>query len=203
MTLGTINLHTLALTFIPIFVAIEPFSNVTTFIALTQGFTKPQRRKVVRASLLTASAAVTTFLFIGKGIFMTLGISVSDFLVAGGLLLLVVAILIMLGFERIGRWPKDEVGVVPLGTPLIAGPAVLTTMLILLDTQGVAPTMLAFLVNMALMWWLFVKADWLIRTLGVGGTRAISRINGLLLAAIAVMMVRRGILGIVWAATAG
>mgnify|MGYP001615062351 FL=1 len=203
MTLGTINLHTLALTFIPIFVAIEPFSNVTTFIALTQGFTKPQRRKVVRASLLTASAAVTTFLFIGKGIFMTLGISVSDFLVAGGLLLLVVAILIMLGFERIGRWPKDEVGVVPLGTPLIAGPAVLTTMLILLDTQGVAPTMLAFLVNMALMWWLFVKADWLIRTLGVGGTRAISRLNGLLLAAIAVMMVRRGILGIVWAAAAG
>ena len=203
MTLGTMNLHTLALTFIPIFVAIEPFSNVTTFIALTQGFTKPQRRKVVRASLLTASAAVTTFLFIGKGIFMTLGISVSDFLVAGGLLLLVVAILIMLGFERIGRWPKDEVGVVPLGTPLIAGPAVLTTMLILLDTQGVAPTMLAFLVNMALMWWLFVKADWLIRTLGVGGTRAISRLNGLLLAAIAVMMVRRGILGIVWAAAAG
>lgn len=203
MTLGTVDLHTLALTFIPIFVAIEPFSNVTTFIALTQGFTKTQRSKVVRASLLTASAAVTTFLFIGKGIFVTLGISVSDFLVAGGLLLLVVAILMMLGFERIGRWPKDEVGVVPLGTPLIAGPAVLTTMLILLDTQGAAPTMLAFLANMALMWWLFAKADWLIRTLGVGGTRAISRINGLLLAAIAVMMVRRGILGIVRAVTAG
>src|SRR3989338_2980201 len=109
MTLGTVDLHTLALTFIPIFVAIEPFSNVTTFIALTQGFTKTQRSKVVRASLLTASAAVTTFLFIGKGIFVTLGISVPDFLVAGGLLLLVVAILIMLGFERIGRRPKDEV----------------------------------------------------------------------------------------------
>ena len=202
MTLGTVDLHTLALTFIPIFVAIEPFSNVTTFIALTQGFTKTQRSKVVRASLLTASAAVTTFLFIGKGIFVTLGISVPDFLVAGGLLLLVVAILIMIGFERIGRWPKDEVGVVPLGTPLIAGPAVLTTMLILLDTQGAAPTMLAFLLNMALMWWLFAKAGWLIRILGVGGTRAISRINGLLLAAIAVMMVRRGILGIVWAVTA-
>src|SRR3989338_2280077 len=201
MTVGSLDLHTLALTFIPIFVAIEPFSNVTTFIALTQGFTKTQRSKVVRASLLTASAAVTTFLFVGKGIFVTLGISVPDFLVAGGILLLVVAILIMLGFERIGHWPKEEVGVVPLGTPLIAGPAVLTTMLILLDTHGVVPTILAFLLNMVLMWWMLAKAERIVQQLGVGGTRALSRIMGLLLAAIAVMMVRRGIVEIVQAAT--
>jgi len=140
---------------------------------------------------------VTAFLFVGKGIFVTLGISVPDFLVAGGVLLLIVAILIMLGFERLGHWPKEEVGVVPLGTPLIAGPAVLTTMLILLDAHGVVPTLLSFLLNMALMWWMLAKADLLIQKLGVGGTRAISRINGLLLAAIAVMMMRRGIVEIV------
>ena len=197
MTVGHVDLHTLVLTFIPLFVAIEPFSNVTNFIALTQDFTKKQRRKVARISIVTASLAVTAFLFVGKGIFVTLGISVPDFLVAGGVLLLIVAILIMLGFERIGHWPKEEVGVVPLGTPLIAGPAVLTTMLILLDAHGVVPTLLSFLLNMALMWWMFVKADLLIQKLGVGGTRALSRIMGLLLAAIAVMMMRRGIVEIV------
>lgn len=203
MTFGTLDLRTLVLTFIPIFVAIEPFTNVTNFIALTQGFTKKQRSQVGRVSIITASLAVTAFLFIGKGIFVTLGISVPDFLVAGGVLLLVIAILMMLGFERIGHWPKEEVGVVPLGTPLIAGPAVLTTMLILLDAHGVVPTVLSFLLNMALMWWMFVKADLLIRTLGVGGTRALSRIMGLLLAAIAVMMMRRGIVDIIRTAIAG
>jgi len=197
MTVGSLDLRTLVLTFIPIFVAIEPFSNVTNFIALTQGFTKKQRSTVVRVSITTASLAATAFLFVGKGVFVALGISVPDFLVAGGLLLLVVAILLMLGFERIGHWPKEEVGVVPLGTPLIAGPAVLTTMLILLDAHGVVPTICAFLLNMALMWGMFVNADLLIQKLGVGGTRAISRINGLLLAAIAVMMMRRGIVEIV------
>jgi len=203
MTLGHIDLHTLVLTFIPIFVAIEPFSNVTNFIALTQGFTKKQRSKVVRVSIVTASLAVIVFLFVGKGVFVTLGISVPDFLVAGGILLLVVAILIMLGFERIGHWPKEEIGVVPLGTPLIAGPAVLTTVLILLDAHGILPTVLSLLLNMALMGWMFAKADLIVQTLGAGGTRAVSRIIGLLLAAIAVMMMRRGIIGIVQAAAAG
>ena len=202
MTVGHVDLHTLVLTFIPLFVAIEPFSNVTTFIALTQGFTKKQRSKVVRVSIITASLAVTAFLFVGKGVFVALGISVPDFLVAGGILLLVVAILIMLGFERIGHWPKEEVGVVPLGTPLIAGPAVLTTMLILLDTHGVVPTLLSFLLNMALMWGMLAKADLITQRLGGGGTRALSRIMGLLLAAIAVMMMRRGIVQIVQAAMA-
>ena len=203
MTVGSLDFHTLVLTFIPIFVAIEPFSNVTNFIALTQGFTKKQRSNVARISIITASLAVTAFLFVGKGVFVTLGISVSDFLVAGGVLLLVLAILLMLGFERIGHWPKEEVGVVPLGTPLIAGPAVLTTVLILLDAHGILPTMLSLLLNMALMGWMFAKSELIVQTLGAGGTRAVSRIIGLLLAAIAVMMVRRGIIGIVQAAAAG
>ncbi len=201
MSIGHIDLHTLVLTFIPIFVAIEPFSNVTNFIALTQGFTKKQRGNVVRVSIVTASLAVIVFLFVGKGVFVTLGISVPDFLVAGGILLLVLAILIMLGFERIGHWPKEEVGMVPLGTPLIAGPAVLTTVLILLDAHGILPTVLSLLLNMALMGWMFAKADLIVQKLGVGGTRAVSRIIGLLLAAIAVMMMRRGIVEIVQAAT--
>jgi len=203
MTVGSLDLHTLVLTFIPIFVAIEPFSNVTNFIALTQGFTKKQRSNVARVSIITASLAVTAFLFVGKGIFVTLGISVPDFLVAGGVLLLVVAILIMLGFERIGHWPKEEVGVVPLGTPLIAGPAVLTTVLILLDAHGILPTMLSLLLNMALMGSMLAKAELIVQKLGVGGTRALSRIMGLLLAAIAVMMIRRGIVQIVQLAVLG
>ncbi|MBI3319220.1 MAG: MarC family protein [Candidatus Omnitrophica bacterium] len=202
MTLGALDLKTLVLTLIPIFVAIEPFSNVTNFIALTQGFTKKQRNRVVKASIVTASLAVIAFVFVGKSIFLALGISVSDFLVAGGILLLVVAILMMLGFERIGHWPKEEVGVVPLGTPLIAGPAVLTTVLILLDAHGILPTVLALLLNMALMWGMLAKADLITQRLGGGGTRALSRIMGLLLAAIAVMMMRRGIVEIVQAAMA-
>ncbi|HOU36483.1 MAG TPA: MarC family protein, partial [Candidatus Omnitrophota bacterium] len=87
-----------------------------------------------------------------------------------------------------------DLGVFPLGTPLITGPAVLTTTVIMIDGYGLVPTFVAVLVNMLIVWVTLVKADLLLRLFGQNGLRALAKIMYILLAAIGVMMVRKGIL---------
>ncbi|MDP3732172.1 MAG: MarC family protein, partial [Candidatus Omnitrophota bacterium] len=87
------------------------------------------------------------------------------------------------------------VGVFPLGTPLITGTAVLTTTLMMLDSFGIIPTFVSLVINMLIVWVTLVKADFIMKLMGQGGTRAFSKIMYILLAAIAVMMIRRGLTG--------
>jgi multiple antibiotic resistance protein len=89
-----------------------------------------------------------------------------------------------------------DLGVFPLGTPLITGPAVLATTLIMLDSFGIMPTFVSLVVNMLIVWVTLVKADSIMKVMGSSGTRAFAKIMYILLAAIAVMMVRRGVMGI-------
>jgi multiple antibiotic resistance protein len=89
-----------------------------------------------------------------------------------------------------------DIGVFPLGTPLITGPAVLTTTLMMLDTYGIAPTFISVIINMLISWVTLARSDVVINIIGLSGTRAFSKIMYILLAAIAIMMVRRGITGI-------
>ena len=86
-------------------------------------------------------------------------------------------------------------GAVPIGTPLVTGPAVLTTILILVDTYGVYLTVMSFLANLLIAWVVFTYAGGISRFLGKAGSKAVSKIAHLLLAAIAVMMMRVGIQG--------
>ena len=87
----------------------------------------------------------------------------------------------------------EDFGIVPLGMPLIAGPALITTLLLLVQTQGMAVTLVALAVNLVLIVLAFVGSEWLSRTIGQMGLRAISKIIAMLLAAIAVAMIRRGL----------
>ena len=93
---------------------------------------------------------------------------------------------------RVRRLPGSTAGVVPLGTPLIVGPAVLTTLLICLDAYGFLPTLASLVANLALVWMVFRHAELLMRALGESGSKAVAKVTSLLLAAIGVMMVRRG-----------
>jgi len=87
---------------------------------------------------------------------------------------------------------SNEFGIVPLGMPLIAGPALLTALLILVDTVGLVFTLVSLLVNLALVAVAFWNADWFTRWMGRQGLRGVSKIVALLLAAIAVSLIRRG-----------
>jgi multiple antibiotic resistance protein len=180
------------LAFIPIFVAIDPIGLVAVFIGLGTTASLAQRKRQAFLGILTALCVAIGFIFLGKLIFSALGITVADFQVAGGLILLGLAGRELLGLGPHDRGGSDEFGVVPLGMPLIAGPALLTALLILVDTVGLIFTLVSLLVNLALVAIAFWNADRFTRWMGRQGLRGVSKIIALLLAAIAVSLIRRG-----------
>jgi multiple antibiotic resistance protein len=181
------------LTFIPLFVAVDAIGLLPVYLTLTEGFNSEARMRVLWHSLITATIVALVFVLIGKGIFVILGITVADFKIAGGLILLIIAIMGLVQESTQWRVDLDMIGVVPIGVPLIAGPAVLTTLIMFVDVHGFPPTLVALLLNLVIVGILFFKADRIIALLGKGGAQAISKVVSLLLAAIAVMMIRQGL----------
>ncbi len=191
-------ISTFSLAFIPLFVAMEPLGVLPVYVSLTGGLEGREKRKVLFYSLVTATAITLGFLVIGKAVFLALGITVKDFQIAGGIVLLCIAIydIVMSSRARSELKPDYGVGVVPIGTPLIAGPAALTTLIMLNDLYGFAVTASALAVNLFIVWFVFQWADRIVARIGENGAKGISKVISLLLAAIAVMMIRRGIQGI-------
>ncbi len=182
------------LAFIPIFVAVDALGTLPIFISLTEDLAERKKRGIIYQSVLTAALVGISFIFIGKGIFALLGITVADFMVAGGILLLGMALMDLLTPEKTRKNIEPQtLGVVPLGTPLMVGPAVLTTILMLVDVYGLLPTLLALLINILLAGLIFLTAEYILRMLGRTGIKAISRVTSILLAAIAVMLIRKGL----------
>jgi multiple antibiotic resistance protein len=179
-------------TFIPIFVAIGIFSVLPIFIGFTEAMSSKKRRQVISQSVVTALLVSVVFTVIGRRIFGILGVTVDDFKVAGGLLLLIFAILDLTQHERMRRKPSGAMGVVPLGVPLITGPAVLTTIIVLVDQYGLTPTLISLIVNFVIVWLTLLSAERIIKFFGINGIIALSKIMALLLASIAVMMMRLG-----------
>jgi multiple antibiotic resistance protein len=189
-------MRNILLAFIPIFIAVDAPGVLPIFISLTKEFSKTERRRIILQSIFTAICLAVGFVFLGKAIFKLLGISVADFMVAGGAILFCIAIMDILNPEKKRRIPAKELGAVPLGTPLIVGPAVLTTSLVIISEYGLSAALVSIIINVLLAGLIFYSSNILIKILGEAGTKAISKITSLLLAAIAVMLIRKGILQI-------
>jgi multiple antibiotic resistance protein len=182
------------LCFLPLLVAVDAIGIVPLFIGLTQPFLPAQRQRVLRQSVLTAAVVALAFVFGGNALLRALGITVADFMVAGGALLFVFSLSDLIAPQRASGLPAaDSFGAVPLGVPLLAGPAVLTTSMLLVDQYGQLPTAVAVIANMILAWVTLRFAPLIHRLLGATGTRVIQRVMLLLLAAIAVMTMRKGV----------
>ena len=180
--------------FIPLFVAIDPVGLAAIFLAMGAGVPAQTRRKIANQAAWTGGGVALLFLFLGQSIFSALGITAGDFQIAGGLILFVLAArdIVHSAAEAPAKL-ADDFGVVPLGMPLIAGPASITTLILLSQTLGVAVTLVALAVNLVLVVLAFAYSEKIGRWIGATGMRAISKIISLLLAAIAVNMVRQGL----------
>ena len=186
------------LCFVPLFVAVDALGVLPIFINLTDNLTPSQKRKVLIQSLITASAVALVFLAIGPTALNVLNINVSDFMVAGGILLLVISLSDLLTGEKRQRLVDPEtLGAVPLGVPIITGPAVLTTSVLLANVHGMAITALALLTNIGIAGVIFWFAQPITRVLGNAGTMILSKMASLFLATIAVMLIRRGLVEII------
>ena len=163
------------------------------FMGFTENLKKREKQKIITQSIITAFLIGIIFLLIGRWIFQVVGVMVSDFKIAGGLVLLTISLRDLLQYDKGPKLSPQTMGAVPIGTPLITGPAVLTTIVILLDLHGMYLTVMSFLANLMIVWLTFIFADPISKFLGKSGSKAFSKIAHLLLAAIAVMMIRKGV----------
>ena len=187
-------LRTLLLTFIPLFVAVDVVAVVFVYLGIGMPLDEAARRRLVFEATMTAAAVGVGFLLVGDAVLYVLGVTVGDFQVAGGVVLLVLSVYDLLHPEQPLRQPGAHPGVVPLGIPMIVGPATLTTLLTVARTYGYTMTLIAFALNLVIVWAALRWASLIGRVLGDAGCRAITKVFSLVLAAIAVTFVRRGVM---------
>lgn len=186
-------LNSFTLTFTALFVALDIIGTVPIYLSLTQGMAPPERKTIVNKSMGVALAVAVGFMIVGRAVFTHLGISLNDFRIAGGLVLLLISLADLLGGPEAVQKSSGSTGIVPLAVPLISGPAVLTTLLLQAGSVGYGITGAALLLNYLLAWLTLRHCDRITRLIGKDGTVVISKIAALLLAAIAVAMIRAGI----------
>jgi len=190
-------LHRFLQAFIPLFVAIDPIGLAAIFLALGKDVAPARRQKIAKQATWTGGLVALGFLFLGQSVFKAVGISVSDFQIAGGLIIFILAAKELIQPAGVPVDLPEDFGIVPLGMPLIAGPLAITTLLILAQNQeiGLTITLLALAANLTLVALVLSYSEWLGKKMGPTGLRAISKIIAMLLAAIAISMIRSGLKG--------
>lgn len=181
------------LAFTALFVALDIIGTVPIYLSITQSMESAERKRVVNTSMLVALVVAIVFVFVGKSLFKHLGISISDFKIAGGVILLLISLADLLGGPEAMHKSSGSTGIVPLAVPLISGPGVLTTLILQTSSVGYLMTLGALILNYVIAWVLLRNCDRVTREIGKDGTVVLSKIAALLLAAIAVAMIRGGI----------
>lgn len=184
--------------FVPLFVAMSPLTVLPIFLSMTEDMDIETSRSLAKKAIITAFFVAMALVVGGQHIFRFLSITVDDLRVAGGIILLLIAVYDLV-FSRKKRKTEnmnnDDVGAVPLGTPLIIGPATMTTAVVLADQYGRFFTITMLVINLAIIGAMLHYSDKLKQVINPAVSKAFGKVMSLFLAAIAVAMFRSGILG--------
>ena len=192
-------------TFVTLFIVLDPFALAPLFLALTRGMNPAMRRSVAIRSCLMGTALLIVFGAFGEAVLGFIGISMPAFRIAGGILLFLTALDML--FERRTKRREDQVehddhedpSIFPLGIPLIAGPGAIATVILLTGEHegltGLSWVLGTMLFVMCLVFVSFLSAGLLERALGKTGISVVTRVLGMLLAALAVQFVLDGLRG--------
>jgi multiple antibiotic resistance protein len=188
--------------FVTLFVIMDPPGTIPVFLALMGGRSGPARRRAAWQAVAVAFAVICSFALFGQQILAYLGIGIPALQGAGGLLLLLVALDLLTGRGEDTRQVEDvNVALVPLGTPLLAGPGAIVVTIVFVrradGARGLLALAAAIFAVHVLLWGALRFSDVLMRLLREGGIALVSRIAGLLLSAIAVQLVASSVLGFV------
>ena len=183
--------------FIALFVIMDPIGNLTLFINLTKGMPSKEMKKNIDRSVFVAGILLFIFLFFGLQVFDLFGIDLNSFQIAGGIVLLIMGILYVFGasLKYVKSYGHDLV--IPVGTPLLTGPGVITTTIILVKEKGILITVVAAFFTLLATWLILVNSARLYKILGSHWTDVASRIMGIILAAVAVKFIAAGVLNII------
>ncbi len=171
---------------------LDPLGNLPLFMAVTQHQSSPQRRKTFSLATFVAFLLLVVFMLGGMTVLSLFKVTLADLQIAGGLLLLIVAVRIVV----VGHWSVGEVeeaSIVPLACPLLAGPGAITAVLVLQATYGLALTTIALVISFAITWVVLMFGEKLFLVLGKTGSALLAQVMGLLLATIAIQFIRSGI----------
>jgi multiple antibiotic resistance protein len=191
--------------FVTLFVIMDPPGTVPLFLSLTSGRSNAMRKRLAGQAVVVAFFVIVVFALFGQTILDYLGITLSSMQVAGGLLLLLVALELLTGrAEDPVQTANVNVALVPLGTPLLAGPGAIVATIVFVkhvDTVGTGIAVALGIVAVHVVLWLFMRFSVvIIRVIKDSGVTLITRIAGLLLSAIAVQLVANGVTAMVKAA---
>jgi multiple antibiotic resistance protein len=179
---------------IALFVVIDPIGNIPLFIAFTKKLEKTEHKTVSKTAILTAAALLLLFGMAGTQILQLFGITIFSFMIAGGTLLFIIAIeLLTYGEWRFAGGVKEEVGVVPLAFPLLAGPGSITAVIISYQTSGFLITFSSIIIVMAITYVILRMVNPIYKVLGNRGSMIVSRVFAVIIAAIAVEYIVEGI----------
>jgi multiple antibiotic resistance protein len=180
-----------------LFIAVDPIGNAPLFYSLTAALPSTKRRRIIERSIRVAFAILVMFTLVGDMFLQYFGLTIADFRIAGGIILLIYGVAGILGFTEATmiREPREveSLAIVPLATPLLAGPAAIATVLYLKATLDVVSTLTAVVINTLITYAMLRHSDRLMEAMGENGAIALSKIMSILLAAIAVAMIRGGI----------
>jgi multiple antibiotic resistance protein len=182
---------------VALFIIIDPLGNLPIFIGLTEGMTKKARKDTFIEAIYVGFFLLLLFTIAGTGILGLFSISLNDFKIAGGILLLVISLFMLTKGHFFDIEDAKDLGAVPLGIPLLAGPGAITTTMVLLGMYGMNITLLAVIINFLISGVIFYWADDIYERIGRTGSVIIAKVMAIILAAIAVKFIREGIISLI------
>jgi multiple antibiotic resistance protein len=197
LRLGNVGLDfvsELAKAVIALFIIVDPFGNIPIFMGLTEKMEESQKKKVFNTATLVGVILLLVFAFTGQEILTIFGLSIYSFEVAGGILLLIIAIRILIsGSMHEDVESPESLGAVPIAMPLLVGPGAITTTIFNLQAYGTLSAILAVLIVLSLTWIILRFINGIYRFLGKTGSLVIGRVMALLIAAIAIQYILTGV----------
>ncbi len=183
--------------FIMLFVIMDPSGNIPIFMALTKGMSESGRKKELNYAVLVATILLLLFAFLGKIILYMLGITTYSFMIAGGILLLFFSLDLLRGEHKYVASGESGAGVgaVPLGTPLLAGPGAITTVMVIIQSWGAFVVLFAIFAAVIATRLVLGQSERIYQILGKVGSEVLSRVMGIIVAAIAIEFIAGGIIG--------
>jgi multiple antibiotic resistance protein len=181
---------------IALFIIIDPLGNLPLFLGLTEGMGHKERLDTFVEAIYVGFLLLLLFTLGGTWILSVFMIDLNDFKIAGGILLLVMALIILIRGHLDVVTPGEDVGAVPLGCPLLVGPGAITTSMVLIGMYGMPITLIAVVINFVISGAIFYFAENIYCAIGKTGSTIVAKVMAIILAAIAVKFIREGILNI-------
>lgn len=173
-------------------IILDPFTNAPYFFVLTKEFDSKLRSRIIKKGVIVAALILLTFSVFGDTLFSLMDVSVEDFKIAGGLILLIYSILGLLEVSLMPKPDADKISIVPMATPLLAGPGAVTAVIYIKYTWGLSVSLVTIFICTSITLVILLSGERILKLLGKNGTLILDKVMSMLIAAYAISLIREG-----------